>query len=199
MGRILGDITQPNVESRFLPLAVAVEALIDSAIHPDEKLLRGTLLGKIVASGKFRAYAEADVASGGNFSNAADTFTLEDQDAILKMKHFRVGDVIEGVDGTVLGEIATFDPVTGVGTLTGNSANNYVASNGVRVDNADLALASQAGRILKSETIVTAGQDEPVSAYTEGFFTEARVLGATTASKLDLGSLEPTPGEMRLR
>jgi len=124
---------------------------------------------------------------------------LEDQDAILKIKHFRVGDVIESVAGLALGTIATYDPVTGIGTLTGNSANNLAAGVGVRVDNADLALASQAGRILKSEVIVTAGQDEPVAAYTEGFFIEARVLGATTASKLELGALEPTPGEMRLR
>jgi len=197
--RILGDITQPNVESRFLSLATAVEALIDSAIHPDEKLLRGTLLARIVSSGKFRAYAEADVASGGDFSTGAATFTLEDQDAIEKMKHLRVGDVIEGVDGTALGTILTFNSTTGVGTLTGNSANNYTSGNAVRVDNADLALASQAGRILKSETLVTASQDQPEAAYTEGFFVEARVLGATTASKAELGALEPTPGEMRLR
>ena len=197
--RILGDITQPNVESRFLNLAVAVEALIDAGVHPDEKILRGTLLTKIVSSGKFRAYAEGDVASGGNFSNAADTFTLEDQDALLKMKHFRVGDVIEGVDGTALGEIATFNPTTGVGTLTGNSANNYVSPNAVRIAESVATLANQDGRILKSEVVVTAGQDEPVAAYTEGFFTKPRVIGATVASILALGATEPTTDELRLR
>lgn len=197
--RVLGDITQPNVESRFLPLAVAVEALIDASVHPDEKILRGTLLMKIVSSGKYRAYAEADVATGGDFSTGADTFTLEDQDSKEKMKHFRVGDVIEGTDGTALGTIATFNATTGVGTLTANSSNNYAAGNGVRVATSVATLASQAGRILKSETTVETGQDEPVAAYIEGFFNKNRVIGATAAAITALGATEPTTDEIRLK
>ncbi|MCH8985927.1 MAG: hypothetical protein IIB04_04850, partial [Acidobacteria bacterium] len=96
--RLLGDVTQPNVERRRLDLAVSVEALLDASVHPDEKMLRGTLLMRNVSDGKFRAYAEADVAGGGNFSTGATSFTIEDQDAIEKMKHFRPGDVIEGTD-----------------------------------------------------------------------------------------------------
>jgi len=196
--RILGDITQPNVVSRFQNLTVAVAALISVAVHLDgEKLLEGTLLAKIVADGKFRAYAEADVSVA--FSTGNADFTLEDQaDGHLKMKHFRVGDVIEGTDGTALGTILTFNGVTGVGTLTANSAANH--STPVRVDNADLKLSGGDGRILKAETLmgINGVLDEPQAAYVEGFFTETRVIGATVASKLALGSKSYVAGEMRL-
>lgn len=195
--RVLGDITQPNVVSRFQSLAVAVEALLDVTVHLEgEKLFEGTLLAKIVANGKFRAYAEADVNVAFNAGNV--DFTLEDQaDGHLKMKHFRVGDVIEGVDDTALGTIATFNPVTGVGTLTANSANAYAIGLAVRVSNADLKLSAGDGRILKSELLMS-DLDEPVAAYVEGFFTDTRVIGLTADAKTELGSKSYVPGETRL-
>ncbi len=198
--RILSDITQPNVVSRYLNLAVTVLALLDVTVHPeDEKLLEGTLLGKIVANGKFRAYPEAEVAVAGDFSAASADFTIEDQDALLKMKHFRIGDTIESTLGVALGEILTFNPVTGVGTLTGNSANALAAGLFVRVVAAELSLANGDGRILKGETLMpTPSADSPQAAYVEGFFTDARVIGLTLASGLAMGAKSFVAGETRL-
>lgn len=195
--RVLGDITQPNVVSRFQNVAFAVAAILDVLIHLEgEKLLEGTLLAKIVATGKYRAYAEADVNVAFDAANA--NFTLEDQaDGHLKMKHFRLGDVIEGVDGTALGTILTFNPITGVGTLAANSANAYAIGLAVRVDNADLKLSGGDGRILKAETLMS-DLDEPVAAYVEGFFTDTRVIGLTADAKTELATKSYVAGETRL-
>lgn len=199
MGRILGNITQPALESRHLNLAVALESVIDKDVHGGEVLLRGALMGKIVASGKYRAYAQAAVASGGDFSTSADTFTLEDLTDRDLMKHFRVGDVITDDEDNALGEIATFDPVTGVGTLTGNSANN-LASGGadVIIDAADLSIAKVDVRILKSETQVETDLDKAEPGYNEGYFNRSAVLGATDEALTAMGAKDLGSDEIRL-
>lgn len=198
MGRVLGDITSPNVESRYLNLAVAVEMLIDGTVHQDEKMLRGQIMGKIVASGKYRAYATAQVKTGGEFSTAADTFILENAASRDEMKFFQVGDVITDDAGNALGEIATFDPETGVGTLTGNSANNLAAGNGVILDASDVSIAKADVRILKSETLVEDGADKPADGYVEGFFNTAVVKGATSAALVAMGAKVLSSAEFRL-
>lgn len=194
--RLLGDIQSPNLLSRRDDLAVSVGVVIDGAVHEDEMLKRGYLLAKIIASGKYRAYAEADVAVGGDFSTGADTFTLEaGQEGA---KHFRVGDVLESVAGAALGTIATYNPATGAGTLTGNSSNNLADGNGVRITEASVSLGSKNGRVLKNEMVIEGTEDKPEASYSEGFFTEARIPNLTDAAKTSLGTSAPSSGELRL-
>ena len=132
--RDLGRIVNKAVISRDESQAIVRALTISSAVHlKDERLAKGTLMALIVASGLSRAYAEAVPTVA--FGAASVDFTLDPATFGLAQKYFRVGDVIEGTDGTALGEIATYDPVTGVGTLTGNSANAHATA--VRVDNAD--------------------------------------------------------------
>jgi len=199
MGRLLGNITQPALESRFLNLLVALEAVIDKDVHGDEVLLRGTLMGKIVASGKYRAYMQAAVASGGDFSTGADTFTLEDLTDRDLMKHVRVGDVITDSGGLALGTVASFIPATGVGTLTGNSANNLVSGgNDVIISVAVLSIAKVDVRILKSETSIEPDLDKAEPGYNEGHFNRSAVLGATDEAVTAMGAKDLGSDEIRL-
>lgn len=192
MGRLLADVTQPNVLSRYINLAVAIEALLDSGIHQDKKLLEGTLLGKM-GSGNYRAYFEAETSVA--FSTGNANFTLSEISGQALMKHLRVGDVIEGTDGTALGTVATFDASTGVGTLTANSANNH--STNVRVQPADLSIAAANRLVLKDENAV-GSDDLPVAAYYEGFFNTAMVLGATPAALTAMSAKVVSSSEFRL-
>lgn len=198
MGRILGNISQPSVLSRYVNLAVALELVIDGAVHLNEKLFAGVLLGKIVSSGKYRAYAEGTVKSGGAFSASADTFTLEQAAGVDLMKNFRVGDVITSSSGTALGTIATFDPVTGVGTLTGNSANALTAGNKVIISSAVLSIAKADVRVLKSETLLEDGVDAVGAGWNEGFFNTAMVLGATSAALTAMSAKTVSSTEFRI-
>lgn len=196
MGRLLGDITNANPVSRYESQAVPVGGVIDNAIHLAAELLkRGTLMAKIVSSGKFRAYFEATVKAGGDFANNAVGFTL---DAALSplIGNLRVGDVIESVGGTALGTIATFNATTGVGTLTGNSANNLAAAQKVRITEATVQLGSKSGRILKDEVLM-GSSDEPFVGWIEGFFIQARTT-ITAAALTALGGKTVSTGEIRL-
>lgn len=196
MGRVLGNITQPVILSRRAELAVADSAVIDGSIHEDELLLAGQVLGK-TAGGKYRAYAEAVVATGGAFSASAAGFTVENAEGEDAMKYIRVGDVIESVAGDALGTVATFDPVTGVGTLTGNSANALAAGQRVRVAAAGLSIAAGDVRILTSETSVDGDADVPAAGYFEGFFSKT-IRGATAAALTAMGAKDISSDEFRL-
>ena len=195
MGKILGNITSPNVESRFLNLAAPVECLIDGAVHLDEIVKRGQIMG--LAAGKYRAYAEAIVKTGGDFSTAAATFTLENAAGFDQMKNLRVGDVITSSGGTALGTILTFDPATGIGTLSANSANNLAAGQAVIIDAADLDISKANVRILKSEHAVEDGVDRPAEGYVEGWFNTA-VVQATSAALVAMSAKIISASEFRL-
>ncbi len=192
MGRLLADVTQPNVLSRYLNLAVSVEALLDSGIHVDKKLLEGTLIGKM-GNGNYRAYVETETSVDFNAANA--DFTLSEIAAQALLKHLRIGDVVEGIDGTALGTVLTYDPATGVGTLTANSSSTYAGN--IRVDNADLDISQGVGLVLKDENAV-GSDDLPVAAYCEGFFNTGSVLGATAQALIDLSAKVVSASEFRL-
>lgn len=201
MPTILGPITTMNPVSRFEQMAVAVEAIIDNAVHPSgTKLLRGVLLAKIVSgngtAGNYRAYAEGTVKTSGAFSTAAATFTLDPATAGGLIGNFQVGDVIEGTDGTALGTILTYNPVTGVGTLTGNSTSNYTAGNTVRITEASVSIASKNGRILKDEVLMESN-NEPANGWIEGFFIQSRTT-ITAAALTKMSGKAVTTGEIRL-
>jgi hypothetical protein len=197
MGELLGKITKPAILSRYINLAVALEMLIDAAVHNAEILLEGTLMGK-TAGGKYRAYAQGTVAVGGEFSTGAATFTLEDAAGRGEKKHFRVGDTIESVAGDALGEIASYDPETGVGTLVANSASVLAAGNGVRVIAAELDISDDAVRVLKDERSIEDSQDEPAAGYNEGYFNTAAVKGATPEALVAMGAKQVSASEFRL-
>lgn len=133
-----------SVVSRNVHLAVALSLVVSKDIHKNTEVIpAGTVMGKM-ADGKYRAYAEAEVSAA--FSNAANTFSV---DATLGLaKHFRVGDTVTALDGTELGEIASYDPETGVGTLAGNSANNLAIGQRIKIDADDLSIEKGDARIL---------------------------------------------------
>lgn len=196
MGRILANVTNSGTVSRYAELCVLVEGVIDNAIHSGGELLkRGLLLMKTVANGKYRAYAEALVKAGGAFSNASAAFTLDPTSALVG--YFRVGDVIESTSGTALGTIATFSAVTGVGTLTGNAANNLAAGQSVRVAESQAALSGNVGRILEDEILMDAS-DEAFDGFSEGFFVQSRTT-VTAAALAKLGGYLLTTDEIRLK
>lgn len=192
--KILNTITNTSLVSRHDHLAVCESFTIDSAIHADgEKIVRGTVFGK-QGSGKYRAYAEALVKSA--FANNSTAFQLDMTSPAAK--HFRVGDVIQGTDGTALGTIATFDPTTGNGTLTANATNNFAANgtNAVRIPLATVALASKAVRILKDE-VQMIGTDEIGVGYFEGFFVESTTT-LTAAAETAIGAIKTDTDEVRI-
>ncbi len=195
MSRILNTITSPALVSRNDRLGVDESVLIDNAVHADgERLTRGTLLGKL-ANGKHRAYAEAFVSVA--FSAAAKTFTLDPTCAAAK--HFRSGDVIQGTDGTALGTIDAYNPVTGVGTLLANSTSAFAANgtNAVRIPLATLALASPSGKLLKSEVDME-DTDAVAVGYFEGFFVKSNTT-LTAAAIIAMSATEPSTDEVRLK
>jgi hypothetical protein len=193
MNRILGDISNSSIVSRREDLAVVVEAIIDSAIHPSGDLIRrGALLAQR-GNGKYRAYAEGVVV--GAFSAAATTFSV-DLTQGQSAQYFKAGDVIESVAGVALGTIATFDPSTGSGTLTANSANALAAGQRCRINAATGSLASKKARVLQEEMLMD-GTDAAVAAYSEGFFTVSRT-GITAAAETAMGVVEATTGEVRM-
>lgn len=194
MGRVLGDIKTTDIIARRADLAVAQECLLDNAFVPANTVInRGELLMKSQANGLFRPYAESNTSV--SFSNAAKTFTLDA--SIRASVNFQVGDVIEGVDATVLGTIASYNPLTGVGALVANSTSNYAAPNAVRVAKANFAVNNKQGLILQDEVIMGA-DDLPVSAFREGFFVKSRT--SLTASAIsELAAVEETSNEVRIQ
>lgn len=196
MSRILNTITNTALVSRHDRLGVEQSLTIDGVVHAaNEVIPRGTLLAKIVATGKHRAYAEGFVS--GAFATNAKTFTLDPTNPATK--HFRSGDVIQGTDGTVLGTIDTFNPVTGVGLLLSNSTTIFAANgtNAVRVPLATLALADTAGKILKDEVTMD-GDDAVAVGFFEGFFVKS-LTTLTAAAIIALGAVEPSTDEVRLK
>jgi hypothetical protein len=196
MSSILNKISNPALVSRHDHLAIAEAVVVDGDVHVDgERVARGTLLGKIVATGKYRAYAEAVVSVA--FANNSKDFTLDS--ASKAAKHLRVGDVIQGIDGTALGTIATYDPATGVGTLGANSTSNYAANgtNAVRIPLATLALAGSAGKLLQQELDMD-GNDAVGVGYFEGFFVKSNTTLTATAMTA-MGAIDVDTDEVRLK
>lgn len=192
----IATVRNTALVSRFDHLACETGVLLDKTYQAGVRLLRGALLGKIVSSGKYRAYVEIDVKTGGDFSTVAATFTL-DVATKIGQGDFEVGDVITSVGGTALGTILTYNKTSGVGTLAANSANNLAAGQKVKVSEAVLSLANKAGRLLKDETLVAADQDTPVAAYFEGFFLQSQTT-VTAAALTTLGGFTIESGEIRL-
>jgi hypothetical protein len=198
MSNVLASIKNVAIISRFEQVALETALVVDKTIHAaGETLERGTLLGKL-ASGKHRAYAEGTVKAGGAFSNAAATFTLDVAVSPIA-KHLRVGDVIESVGGTALGTIATYDKVTGVGTLTGNSANNLAAGQKVRIAIATVVLANSKAKVLKNDIECSSDFDAVGVGYFEGVF----VKDATTITDAAIAAVsswgEPETNEVRIK
>lgn len=141
---MLNGLRSKSVVSRYPHLSVALSLVLSSAVHASTEVIpAGSVMGKM-ADGKYRAYAEAEVSVA--FSNAAAGFTLDATKAIAK--HFRVGDTITAVDGTALGVIATYNSDTGVGTLTGNSANNLAIGERVKIASAECSIEKGDARVL---------------------------------------------------
>jgi hypothetical protein len=184
MAQILSTFKNPALISRHEQLAIANAIKIDNAIHAlNETLRRGTLLGK-GANGKYRAYAEAPVTVA--FSAASPNFTLDPAD--INTKNFRVGDVIESVAGLALGTILTFNSVTGVGTLTANSANALAIGQRVRATAAVIAINVSNGKLLQDE-VVMGSADEVAVGYFEGFFVTSQT-SLTAAAKTAMGAID---------
>jgi hypothetical protein len=193
---VLAKVKNPALVSRFVELALVSSMLIDRTVHGGEILPRGTVMARIVSSKKYRAYAEGTIKAGGAFSASAPGFTL-DVDVSPIAKHLRVGDVIESVSGTALGTIASYNPATGVGTLSGNSAAALAAGQKVRVAKSVLALAKGAGRILQDEVQVSSQNDSSGAAYFCGFFLKSNTT-LTDDALSELGGYELEAGEARL-
>jgi hypothetical protein len=204
--RVLGDIKTVDIISRFSNLAVTLNCLLDSSVMPvastvDTIINRGEVLAKYVPSdssahvGKYRPYAESNVTAA--FATNSINFTLDA--SIRSAAWFIPGDVIEGVDGTALGTIATYNPATGVGTLAANASNAYGSGGqAVRLAAANWTLGSKLGLILVDECIVEAGVDQPVAGYREGFFVQS-LTSLTAAAITALGAAVETPGEVRIQ
>lgn len=201
MSNKLATVRNTALVSRWDILALAIGIVIDGTIHASGELLqRGVLLGKIVATGKYRAYAEGLVADDGAFSNAAKTFTLDPADEATKglLKNFRLGDVVEGTDGTALGTIATFNPATGEGTLAANSTSNLATGKSVRIAKSVLALADGKGKLLTDE-VISAGSDMPATGFFEGFFVKS-LTTVTAAALSEMGGIvTDDSNEIRLK
>lgn len=188
MGRFLGDVQNKNVIARRPDLAVSVEAVINNTIHASgEKLARGLLLAKIIATGKYRAYMEATVKTGNAFGTGAATFGVDLAVSPLAI-HIRIGDILESTAGVTLGTVLTYDPVLGTGTLDANSAAVLAAGNTFRITEATVSLASKNGRILVDE-VVMESNDAPVSAYVAGYFTKSMTSVTTVALAKMSGNL----------
>lgn len=196
MATVTATITNKALLSRFEHLACEAGVLLDKTFQAGIKLLRGDLLGKIVASGKYRAYVEIDVKAGGDFSVASVNFTV-DKATKIGRGELAVGDVITSVAGLALGTIATYNATTGVGTLTANSSNALAAGQKVKVSEAVLSIANKAGKIVKDEIDVDASYDVPAVGYFEGFFLQANTT-VTAAALTTMGGFTIDAGEIRL-
>ena len=157
-------------------------------------LLPGTLLGK-KADGLYRPYAESETTAATDNASAV----IELDIASKNFKHFRVGDEVEGVDGSDLGTILAIDSVTGNVTLTGNSTTDAYEG-AVRVVQAELSIAKADARILKDhvEFDERIGLDVPATGYFEGFFNED-VTSLTASTITGLGITRPSANELRLK
>lgn len=197
MSNLIATVYNTALVSRHDHLAVVNAQTIEADVHAASEILpRGTLLGKM-ASGNYRAYAEAVVKTGGAFSTSADTFTLDIAASPLA-KHLRVGDTIEGLSAD-LGEIATFDPVTGVGTLTGNSASNLAAGQVVRIVFAECDISGGHARLLVDE-LICSGSDEVAATFMEGFFVKARTtITASAITGMGTNVYSVSSDEVRLK
>lgn len=163
-------LSNKQVLARHTGLAVALSVVISVAIHKiGEVLSPGTILGKM-GNGKYRAYAEGLVTTAFGTGSAAFAFDPDEPHA----KFFRVGDALESVAGVALGTILTYDPDTGAGTLTGNSAAILAIGARARITEASVSLGSGKGRILQEE-VEMGENDEIASGFVEGFIAKTEM------------------------
>ncbi len=190
----MNGIKTKVVLSRLSQLAVALGTKVSSVVHTDiADLEPGVVLGK-TAGGDYRAYAEAVLSAASN--GASDALSFNPASALLK--HFRVGDTIEGVGGDALGEIAAINYTTGAVTLTANAATNAVTG-AVRIVAAECDIAEGKGRICKD----FAGdeglpQDYVLAAYVEGFFHKDQTT-ITDAALAAMSAVDLGDNEVRLK
>lgn len=196
MSRDLGSMANKSLVSRDLRLAVVRGLVIDNSVHPkDELIYRGTLMGKLVSGGKYRAYAEGTVQTTAFATNSVN-FQVDPSGSTAK--HFRVGDVIESTGGSALGTIATFNPNTGVGTLTANSTNALSVGNTIRIATSVLSISGADGKLLQDDIKMEAN-DMPVPGYVEGYFVYASTT-VTSAAITAMGAHALLSGtELRLK
>jgi len=156
--------------SRFSGLAIQVAVLIKTAYIKYE-LQVGQLLGRI-ADGSYRAYAEAEV--GVAFSAAAATFTLDATGPLAK--HFQVGDTVTDLNDATLGVIESYDPETGVGTLTGNSASAHAIGERVKIKESECSVGGYKARFLSNVVEVCEEDGDAVeSGLAEGFIVKSEL------------------------
>lgn len=203
--RVLGNIQTVDIISRRSDLAVAVDLVIDSSVMPNVTLptiiSRGEVLAKYIPNdasahvGKYRPYPESNCLAA--FAANSTAFSLDP--TLRGAAWFVPGDVIEGVDGTVLGTIQSYNPATGAGVLVANSVSAYGgAGQAVRIAQANWSLASKAGLILEDEELVEAALDLPCAGYREGFFVQS-LTSLTAAAITALGAYAVTPNEIRVQ
>lgn len=191
MGRLLGSITNAGIISRRPDLAVAVECLIDGAVHLAGELLpRGAVLAKKASNGKYRAYAEGILTA----ATAADSVDFAVDPAGFNVPFFKVGDAVEAVDGTALGTIATFDPATGAGTFAANAAAVKASGVAIRLAKSVAALDAGKGRVLMDEVLM-AGSDELKAGLQHAYLVQG-MTGITAAALSEMGGVAVTSGEV---
>lgn len=175
----MNGITNKQVVARASHLAVSLALIVSASIHANEDLSAGQFMAQM-SNGKYRAYAEGVVSTAFNTANA--NFAVDPAGPLAK--HFRVGDAIESVGGVALGTILTYNPTTGVGTLSGNSAANLAIGQNIRITEASASLGSGKGRLLDSR-VQTDVLDQVASGYVEGYM--AKTSLTTDAAILKVG------------
>ena len=203
-GRLLGNIQTTDIISRYRELAVPMDVLLDStqfAVYA-ARISRGELLMKYVPNdasvhvGKYRPYCEGTVTTA--FGAGSINFAFNP--ATRASQNFLVGDVITDSLGNALGTILTYNPATGVGTLTGNSTNVLAIGGIAIVSAANWALGGKQGMVLEDDQLIEAsGSDEPVAAYREGFFVQALTSITATAITALGAAVESESGDVRIQ
>lgn len=180
-----------SVISRHAHLAVALGLEVSSAVHLESEVLNaGTVMGK-TATGKYRAYAQAEVSVA--FDAANPNFTLDPQGELFK--HLREGDTITKLDGTALGVIATLNKETGVGTLEANSAAAHAIGEEVKIDEDECSIEDGNGRVLANFLEADLPRLNAVG-YVEGYVTKDALITDHAVSKFGVKLSED---EFRMR
>lgn len=182
-----------NIVSRGMVLAIALGVIVNKDYLTEGKeLLPGVVLGKL-ADGTYRPYAEAELTAASDSASANLAF----DPASLNFENFKVGDVVEGVDGTALGTILLINSVTGAVVLTGNAASDAYEGF-VRVAIADLSVTKADVRILAEHVQYESllGTDVSASGFVEGYFHKSGLtFTSTLISQLEIVERD---GELRV-
>jgi hypothetical protein len=189
----MNGITNNQVVSRASHLAIPLSLIVSSLIHANDDLPAGSFMAKM-ANGKYRAYAEGDVTTAFNTANA--NFAIDPAGPLAR--HFRTGDALESVAGVALGTILTYDKVTGVGTLSANSAANLAAGQKVRITEASASLGSGKGRLLSSRVQLD-DADYVASGYSEGYMAKTSLTTDAAIAKVGVEVVTAEGSEIRMK